>query len=287
MSNLEKFVKELGLSKAQIEKLTSDGEVNVGDIVEEFNSERKKYYSKAHQDEISDLKSQNLRDKINFKKGVAKALGYNYTNSQLDDFKDMDDFYKDISNKSSSEKKSLLENADGELKTRLENLTKDHQALQSTLEEQVGAVRLEYQAKERERSTQDNFTKLFDSIKDEVWDDPKKGKGVYREILISKIRNEYDVKEDMSIFDKKGGPAKHPSGKSLKAETVNDILGHYMEANHMTRKSNGGQGGSGEPVTMSKGGKVINTDKLSENQKRMLERNQQAKERQAQRSYQQ
>lgn len=287
MSNLEKFVKELGLSKAQIEKLTSDGEVNVGDIVEEFNSERKKYYSKAHQDEISDLKSQNLRDKINFKKGVAKALGYNYTNSQLDDFKDMDDFYKDISNKSSSEKKSLLENADGELKTRLENLTKDHQALQSTLEEQVGAVRSEYQAKERERSTQDNFTKLFDSIKDEVWDDPKKGKGVYREILISKIRNEYDVKEDMSIFDKKGGPAKHPSGKSLKAETVNDILGHYMEANHMTRKSNGGQGGSGEPVTMSKGGKVINTDKLSENQKRMLERNQQAKERQAQRSYQQ
>lgn len=242
MENIQELLKAIHFP---IDKI-KDGKIeNVSEVASEYLQSRNSFAetqlgSKKKEIEDAAIKAYQLKEM----KSNNKTFNLGYTNSDFDNFKSIDDYYKDAE----SRFKKLIGEAskltNEEYKNTLEKwqnaATEKGNALEKALEEKAAFEAAKEQEKNdaiRTFKAQIAYTNKMNGDKT-IPDVPHKSWAI--ENILKEVESNYIIGEDLSLKGKDGSPAIHP-GAEKTVSHLDEILPFYKEKAGLVKVSNAGE----------------------------------------------
>lgn len=273
MNHYIELLKALGAKSDTLEKLKDEEiEIDYDEIAGSISGGKADYYKKIYEPKLSEAENKIIRERQNWKTMINKEFSLGFSSNELKEVKRAEISAK-LKAKIDTDLEELRKGGDEHTNKRFNELTnnflslqKEHEALKESKESEIEEIRLGYVQKEKASQVSKMLNEKYESYTG--WDKSRiKG---YKKAMNADIHSFYKVEPDGSIFDKDGGPAKHPSGKPISAQHIDDVFEWHVKDNSFNISSNVGERAQGD-VTLS-GKKIVNQEKMTPEQLKYLER---------------
>jgi len=250
MSKLEDFLKKIHVTDDVLTKLKSEDEVDLDALSKTYIESRQDYFNSSVLPEKIKLEVDKTVAGMTLKaiKHVNKTFGFGFTNTQMEEYKSIDEFMseaeklhkKNIEDLTKGQKDDLVKQVN-DLK---EQVTVKQNELDKVISEKENEIKKAQDEKVREIRTfkaKEYFHSLVSSDKN-LPDLP--GKDFALENIREKIFSKYVVHEDGSIYNEDGTVPMHPdTSRPVAAKKIDDIYEYYKGIAGLVKLNNSGDGG--------------------------------------------
>lgn len=254
MTKIEQFLQKIHLSADQIASLTGETDIDIEKLSTDYLQGRQDYFESSVMPGKIKAEIDSTVEGMTLKaiKSVNKSLQLGLTNTQMEEFKSIDDFMvkaqelnkKVIEGLTKGQNEDLVKQIN-ELKEAVSNKQTELDTVLKTKDDDIKRISDEKAKEVQIFKAKEVFQKMVKDDKD-LPDIP--GKDFALENIMEKIFITYDVQEDGRILNKDGTIPMHPdTSRPIAAKTLEDIYPYYKGLAGLVKVNNAGQGGSGSP----------------------------------------
>lgn len=252
MSKIESFLKLIHLPEEDIKKLTGDTDLpqeEITKLTENYIKSRQDYFESSVLPDKLKSETQKVVEGMTLKaiKQINKTFNLGLTNSQMEEFKDLESFMpkaseiqKTIIDGLTTGEKQDLVNQINDYKLKLTDKQTELEGLKTSMDAEIQTAKKNAEKEVKTFKAKEYFQNLVKSD-DSLPELP--GKDFVLKSIMEKIFSTYDVSEDGTILNHDGTIPMHPdTSRAVAVKKIDDVYAYYKGIAGLVKQNNAGEG---------------------------------------------